>query len=326
MASPGAMNIPSPMERIQAMRGIQLFFREIKKNLPLYLMFLPGFLLLALFCYLPMFGVIVAFKNVNYVDGIWGSPFVGLENFKFLFSGPDAFLITRNTVLYNLVFTLVGVVLPVAFAIGLNELRQRRAAKVYQGILFVPYFISWVIVTYILYSFINPQYGFLNMSVFPALGIAPYNFYAEKAWWPFLFVFFNAWKYVGYNTVIYLAALTGISPEYYEAAAIDGAGKWKQATRVTLPHLRPMMTVLTILAAGRIFTADFGMFFNLPLNSGLLQSVTNVLDVYVYNTLVRTGDIGMSAAAGLYQGVIGCVLVVAANAFVKRLEAESALF
>lgn len=300
--------------------------KELYRHRSLYLMFLPGALLLFIFCYLPLPGIIIAFKDVNYVDGIFGSPFIGLKNFKFLFSGPDAFLITRNTILYNLVFMVVGVVLPVFFAIGLNELRNKRMAKLYQIIMFAPYFISWVIVTYILYGFINPEYGFVNNWLLPLLHIKPINIYAEKEFWPFILVFFNAWKYVGYNTVIYLSALTGISPEYYEAAAMDGAGKWKQAKCITIPLLRTMIIILTILAVGRIFTADFGMFFNLPLNSGLIQSTTNVIDVYVYNTLIRTGDIGMSAAAGLYQGLLGFIFIMAANTIVRKIDEESALF
>lgn len=302
------------------------FIKEIITNKVLYAFFLPGMILMLMFNYMPMFGIIIAFKDVNFRDGIFGSPWVGFKNFEFLFNGPDAFNITRNTIGYNLIFTILGVIIPVFFAITLNEIRGRRLAKFYQSSLFLPYFLSWVIVAYMVYALLNSQYGFINNTLFKLLGKEGLDWYSESAYWPFIFIFFNIWKYSGYGTVIYLAAITAIDPEYYEAASIDGAEKWQQIKHITIPFLKPMIIILTILSIGRIFTADFGMFFNLPLQSGILQPVTNVIDVYVYNTFMLTRDIGMSSAAGLYQSVMGFILIIISNYIVKKIDSENGIF
>jgi len=260
----------------------------------------------------------------NFMESEW----VGLKNFEFFFKTPDAFRITRNTVCYNLVFIFVGLVAAIALAIGLNELISKRLSKIFQTTFMLPYFLSWVVVSYIVYSFLNPESGIVNRMILPALGIEPISWYTELAPWPYLLVFLNLWKYTGYNSVVYLAALSGIDQELYEAASIDGAGKLKQIIHITLPHLVPVMTILTILSMGKIVQGDFGLFYfaTSQLGNGALKPVADVLDTYVYQTLMNTGDLGMSAAASLYQSVIGFILVLTTNLFVNKLNPDNALF
>ena len=256
-----------------------------KSNLPYLLMIMPGALLLFAFNYLPMAGILIAFKNmkffssnifVNFVNSEW----VGLDNFKFFFNTPDAFNITRNTVMYNLIFIVLGVIIPVVCAIALNELLNNKMAKFYQSAMLLPYFLSWVVVSYLLYAFLNPDYGVANNLLTHVFKASSVDWYTNLKAWPFLFCFLNAWKYSGYGTVIYLAAITGISNEYYEAAAIDGATKWQQIIKITIPNLRQIICVLTILALGRVFTGDFGLFFqsSMSLGEGLLKPVGDVID------------------------------------------------
>ena len=286
-----------------------------------------------IFNYLPMAGTLMSFKKMQFFsDNIFTnfmeSEWVGLKNFEFFFKTPDAFRITRNTVCYNLVFIFVGLVAAIALAIGLNELISKRLSKIFQTTFMLPYFLSWVVVSYIVYSFLNPESGIVNRMILPALGIEPISWYTELAPWPYLLVFLNLWKYTGYNSVVYLAALSGIDQELYEAASIDGAGKLKQIIHITLPHLVPVMTILTILSMGKIVQGDFGLFYfaTSQLGNGALKPVADVLDTYVYQTLMNTGDLGMSAAASLYQSVIGFILVLTTNLFVNKLNPDNALF
>ena len=280
-----------------------------------------------------MAGTLMSFKKMQFFsDNIFTnfmeSEWVGLKNFEFFFKTPDAFRITRNTVCYNLVFIFVGLVAAIALAIGLNELISKRLSKIFQTTFMLPYFLSWVVVSYIVYSFLNPESGIVNRMILPALGIEPISWYTELAPWPYLLVFLNLWKYTGYNSVVYLAALSGIDQELYEAASIDGAGKLKQIIHITLPHLVPVMTILTILSMGKIVQGDFGLFYfaTSQLGNGALKPVADVLDTYVYQTLMNTGDLGMSAAASLYQSVIGFILVLTTNLFVNKLNPDNALF
>lgn len=302
------------------------FVYEFKKNFPLFLMLLPGAVFLLVFSYLPMFGLIIAFKNVNYEVGLLRSPWAGLNNFKFLFGTPDAFIITRNTILYNIAFIILGTILSIACAIMINELRNKRMAKFYQSVMFLPYFLSWVVVSYMTFSLFSIDLGVLNRVVLPKLGIEQIQWYIEPKYWPFIIIFFNLWKYTGYNSVIYLSAITGIDNEYYEAALIDGASKWQQITKITIPLLTPLIIILTLLAVGRIFFADFGLFYQLPMNMGTLYDVTNVIDTYVYRALVSMGDIGMASAAGFYQAIVGFILVLTSNLIVRKIDKEKALF
>ena len=292
-----------------------------KKNLPLTMMALPGIILMILFKYLPLSGIVLAFKQYNIRDGIFGSAWNGLKNFEYLFRTKDAWIITRNTLGYNLLFIVLDLVLAVAMAIILNELHQKKAAKVYQTIFMAPYFLSWVVVSFVAYSLLSVDNGFINR----AFGLNV-TWYSEPRVWPFILIIFQVWKTLGYSTVMYLGSIVGISNDYYEAALMDGATKWQQIRYITLPSLKSMMIVLTILAIGKIFYADFGLFYQLPRNSGPLFPVTNVIDTYVYRALKENGNIGMSAAASLYQSLVGFVLVLVSNFIVRKIDKDSALF
>jgi len=289
-------------------------------------MVLPGLIYLLINNYLPMFGTVIAFKDFNYTDGLWGSAWSGLKNFQFLFATQDAYVITRNTLLYNAVFIVFNLALALTVALLLNEIRRRMLQSVYQSILLLPYLISFSIVGYLVYSFLSMEYGFINSVVLEKLGLPPISWYMEAKYWPFILVLVNAWKYIGYSSVIYLAAMTGINQEYYEAARIDGANRWKQMTRITLPLIKPVIIVMMLLLVGRIFYADFGLFYQVTLNTGILLPTTNVIDTYVYRALIQTGDVGMSSAAGLFQSVVGFLLVFSVNLLIRKFDKENALF
>jgi putative aldouronate transport system permease protein len=288
-------------------------------------MLLPGLVALAVFSYLPMFGVFIAFKNINYAKGFLGSPWVGFKNFEFFFRTPDAFRIMRNTVLYNLSFIVLDMVIPVTIAIMLDRIKRKSLGRVYQGVMFLPYFFSWIVISQLGFAFLSVDLGFINKAVLEPLGIAPVSWYTEAAYWPFIITFVHTWKYAGYNSVIYFAALAGIDPGYFEAAAIDGATGFQTIRRITLPLLAPTILVLTILAVGRIFFGEFGLFFQVTKNNGVLYQTTDVFETYVYRTLINIGNIGMSAAADLYKGVIGFVLVLITDRVVHRIDPEKSL-
>ncbi|HEY8422993.1 MAG TPA: ABC transporter permease subunit [Thermoclostridium sp.] len=306
------------------------FFHELKNNWQLFVMLIPGVIILIINNYIPMFGIVIAFKRYrfhgSFINSIIQSEWNGLKNFEFFFKTPYAFQITRNTILYNLAFIILGLVIPVAFAIMLNEITNKRTSKVYQSVMFLPYFLSWIIVSYLAYSFFSIENGFLNKTLLASLGINPVKWYFEPEYWPFILIFFQLWKYTGYNTVVYLAAISGIDNEYYEAAEIDGATKWHQIRYITIPLLRSLMIILTLLAVGRIFNADFGLFYHVPRNSGQLYPVTDVIDTYVYRALRNTNNISMAAAAGTYQAVVGCITVFTANFIVRKIDKDKALF
>ncbi len=295
-------------------------------NWALLSMMIPGSLALLVFSYLPMFGVIIAFKNINYSLGILGSPWVGFKNFEFLFKTPDAWTITRNVILYNLAFIVLGTISSVAVAIALDRMRNRKASRFYQAIMFLPYFLSWIVVSSLVFSFLSTDLGFFNKVLFPALGLKDVAWYIEPAVWPYIIVLVNLWRYTGYNSVIYLAAIAGIDPGYQEAAAIDGASTWQQIRHITIPLIMPVVIILTLLAIGRIFSGEFGLFFQVPMNMGPLYPTTNVIDTYVYRTLINMGDLGMSSAAGLYQSLVGFVLVLGTNLIVRKIDPDKALF
>lgn len=302
-------------------------WEEIWRKKALYIMVLPGLLLFLVNNYLPMFGTIIAFKNVNFVDGILGSPWVGLKNFEYLFASPQAFQITRNTILYNAVFIFLNLLIGVSFAIALNEILNRRLAKFYQATLFFPGLLSMVVISYLVYSLLSLDYGFFNKVLFPALGWEPINWYGETKYWPFILTIVNSWINMGYYSVLFLGSVVSVDPEYYEAAVVDGATKWQQITKITLPMLTPLIIIMLLLQVGRIFFGNFGLFFQVPRpNSGILFPVTQVIDTYVYRALVSTGDIGMAAAAGLYQSVVGFVLVFTVNMAVRRIDKDRAIF
>lgn len=306
------------------------FVRTLRENFIFLLMVLPGAVWLILFFYIPVFGNIVAFKDYHitgegFIDSVMKSKWVGFDNFKFLFSSKDAYIITRNTVLYNLGFIFLGLIVSVGIAIIFSELRSKRVVKVLQTSMLFPYFLSWVIISFFTDAFLNVDKGLVN-HILTSFGMKAINFYSELWIWPALLLFLGIWKGFGYSSVMYYATIMGIDPTYYEAATVDGASKWQRIRNITIPQLSSLITVLTILAVGNIFRADFGLFYQIPHNAGALYSVTNVIDVYVYNGLTKSGDIGMTAAAGLYQSVVGLVLVLISNIIARRIDKNAALF
>jgi len=292
----------------------------------LFLMLVPEMVYLFINNYMPMFGLTIAFKDINYAKGIWRSDWIGLKNFEFLFISKDAWRITRNTILYNGVFIVLNTVMAIGVAILLNEVRKKFLARFYQSVLLLPYLISMVIVGYLVLALLNLENGFMNKVILPAFGIDPISWYTKPEYWPYILTIVNLWKNIGYLCIIYLAAIVGIDPEYYEAATIDGATKWQQIRSITVPLLMPTIIILTLLAIGRIFYADFGLFYQVPLNSGPLQPTTDVIDTYVYRALITLGDIGMSSAAGFYQSLVGFVLVLVSNLIVRLKDKDQALF
>lgn len=316
----------SQIELSQLKSQIPRTAKRFRKNLPLFLMMLPGLVYLVINNYLPMFGLVIAFKNIDFRKGILGSDWAGLENFKYLFATSDAMLITRNTVLYNLVFISLGLVISVSFAIFLNEIKNRFFLRLYQSLIMLPALISMVLVAYLVYSALSSNSGFINKTVFPMLGIAPVAWYAEPKYWPYILTLVHIWKGTGMSCIIYLATIVGISPEYFEAARLDGANKWQQIRNITLPFLKPVIIMLLILSMGRIFSSDFGLFYQVPMNSGQLYNTTTTIDVYVFKGLIQLGDIGMSSAAGFYQSIVGFVLVIVSNTIIRKVERDSSLF
>lgn len=307
-------------------------FSKAKKTLMLLSMVAPGAIWLLLLRYLPMGGIILAFKNYKiypkdptFLNNLIHSKWVGLDNFKFLFTTGDSWVMIRNTLAYNIVFIILGVIIPVAFAVMMSELSKKFVAKTYQTLMFFPYFLSWVVVSYFLNAFIDAQYGLIPMAQ-RAAGETAVSWYTTPGPWPYIIVFANLWKNVGYSTVLYLAAITGIDQTQYEAAAIDGASKWQQILHVTLPNLRTMIAILFILNVGKIFNADFDLFWNVPMQNGALFSVTQVIDTYIYRVLMNTGNIGQSTAAGLLQNIVGFICIIGANAVVKKIDSDSTLF
>ena len=291
------------------------------------LMCLPALAVMAAFSYAPMAGIIVAFKNYRASDGIFGSAWVGFKNFEFLFTSGNAVRITWNTVYLNGLFIASTLIVALALALALNELQRtsRRAVGLYQSALFFPFFISYVIVSYFTYALFNTDTGILNRGL-QAAGAHAVVWYTEPKYWPFILVLVNLWKGVGFSVVIYLAGMLAIDRGYYEAAEIDGASKWQQARFITLPLLAPLITITVLLAVGRMFYADFGLFYFIPRDSSLLYPTTDVIDTFVFRALRSLGDFGMSAAAGLYQSVIGFLLVMFSNWVVRRYDPERALF
>ena len=307
-------------------------FSKYKKNLALLTMVAPTAIWLLLLRYLPMGGIVMAFKNYkvnprnpSFISNLISSKWVAFDNFKFLFMTDDAAIMFRNTLGYNIIFIILGVIIPVAFAIMLNELTKKYVAKAYQTLMFFPYFLSWVVVSYFLNAFLDAQYGMIT-AMQRAAGGEVTSWYTTMGPWPYILIFANMWKNVGYSTMLYLAAITGIDTSQYEAAAIDGASKWQQVLYVTIPHLRTMICILFIMNVGKIFNADFGLFYTVPMNNGALIPVTQVIDTYVYRMMMVTGDLSRSAAAGLLQNVLGFVCILTANTVVKKIDPDSSMF
>lgn len=298
---------------------------EIKRNKILIIMLLPAILYFIVFHYIPMVGTILAFKNYNFRDGIFGSPFVGFDNFKYFFLSGQALTVTKNTILYNLEFITVNTIMQMGIAILISELAGKYFKKITQTIMFLPYFISWVVVGIIAYNILNLDTGTIN-NILSNLGFEKINFYTSTDSWPFILVFASAWKNVGYGTVLYLAAIMGIDSEIYEAAKIDGANIFQRIFKITIPCLVPTLVILTLLAMGNIFRGDFQMFYQLVGNNGTLFDKTDVIDTFTFRSLISSGEVGMSAAAGLYQSVFCFITIMITNYIVKRYDEDYSLF
>jgi len=303
-------------------------------DVQLFLLSLPTAIWYFCFCYLPMFGIVIAFKNYKAAPGqgflynlFVNSKWVGFDNFTFLFKTNFAYTIFRNTIAYNVVFIILGVVVPVTLAIMISELYSKRLAKTAQTAMFLPHFLSWVVVGYFVFAFLSTDKGFVN-NLIRSLGGTPVRWYLEPRYWPFILVFLQMWKTVGYGMVVYLASINGIDGTLYEAAVIDGASKGQQVRFITLPQLRPIISIMFIMAVGRIFFSDFGLFYRAPQNSNSLKDVTQTLDVYVYNALFNSSmpQYNYASAAGLLQSVLGCITLLSANLIVKRIDEDSSFF
>ena len=298
----------------------------LKEYWPLYLMMLPALLYLLINNYIPMAGMVIAFKKLNFAKGIWASPWAGLKDFNFLFASKDAWIITRNTLLYNIAFILVNMVVGIAIAILITEIRNTKLKKIYQSAILLPFLMSMVILSYIVYALLSAENGLVNNSILPLFHIDPIQWYQKPKYWPAILIIANCWKGVGYGCLIYIASLIGIDPSFYEAARLDGASKWQEITKITLPSLVPTIITLLLLSIGRIFYSDFGLFYQVPMNSGVLFPTTNVIDTYVYRALIEQGNISMSSAAGVYQSLVGFCVVMLSNWIVRKVDKDQALF
>ena len=303
-------------------------------NVELFLLHLPTTIWYIVFCYAPIFGIIIAFKNFTVAPGrnflyslFINSPFTGLQNFRFLFNSSFFSTMIRNTLVYNIIFIILGVIIPVTLAIMINQLYSKRLAKVCQTMMFLPHFLSWVVIGYFVYAFLATDAGLFNR-VFVALGVGEpkHDWYGDVPFWRWFLVFLNQWKGMGYGMVVYLASISGIDGELYEAALIDGASKWKQTRYITIPLLRPIMSIMLILAIGSIFRSDFGLFYQATRDSGRLTSLTETIDVHVFKALLVVPNINISSSTSLLQSICGCIMIVLSNVAVKRIDPEAGLF
>lgn len=300
--------------------------KRIFKCWPLYTMLIPGMIYLIINNYLPMFGILIAFKKIDYSLGIFKSPWVGFSNFTYLLASNDAYIMFRNTILYNVAFIILGNVLALVVAIALDTVKNRAFRNVSQVIILIPNLLSTIIITYIVYAFLNEQHGFMNNTILAALHIDPISWYNTPGPWPIILTMVYLWMSIGYTSILYYSTLIGIDKTYYEAAVVDGASLWQQIFRITLPCMKKTIVILLILAVGRICYSDFGLFYQVPMHSGLLYPTTQTIDTFVYRALLEQNSIGRSSAAGLFQSVLGFVLVVTTNLIVRKVDEESSLF
>lgn len=305
--------------------GFQRFLKKLYKYRFYLLMLAPAVIHTLIFSYYPMTGVVMAFKKYNYAGGIWGSPWNGFKNFEFFFKSGQAGTVIRNTVLYNIAFILVGTVTQIAVAVFLTEIKSKRFRKVSQSMMFLPYFISWVIVGVMAFNIFSSDFGFINR-ILVALGFEKFPFYITPQAWPFIIIFFEMWKGVGYGSVMYLAAIMGIDTSIYEAADLDGANVFQRIFHITIPSIMPTVVILFLMSVGRIFKGNFDMFYNLIHNNGVLFDYTDVIDTLAFRALITSNDFGMSAAIGLFQSVLCFITVMIANKLVKMYDPEYSLF
>lgn len=301
--------------------------RWTRDDVELTLLAAPTVIWYLLFSFIPMFGIIIAFKNFridgNFIQSVLNSSWCGFENFRFMFESQDAWIVLRNTLGYNIIFIILGIVVPVTMALMIGQLHSARLGKIYQTAMFMPYFLSWVVVAAIVWGFLSYDKGLVN-NLIQNNGGDPLNWYMLKGPWPFLLIFLNVWKGLGYGMVVYLATITGIDSTYYEAAVIDGATKWQQVKYITLPIMKTVIVIMFIMSVGRIFYSDFGLFYQVPHDSNSLHSVTYTLDVMVYKML-KSATIGMASAAAFFQSAMGCITILAANWIVRRVDPDSAM-
>lgn len=302
-----------------------------RDDMELTLLALPTFIWYLVFSFLPMIGILIAFKDFRmmpgkgFIENLIQSKWVGFTNFEFLFKTPDAMVIIRNTVLYNIVFIILGTIVPVALAIAITQLYNQKLAKACQTAMFLPHFLSWVVVSYFLFAFLSYDKGIVNQ-IIVSMGGKPIQWYMQDQYWPYILVFMQVWKTVGYGMIVYLASIAGIDQTYYEAALIDGAGKWQQIKYITLPLIKPIIIIMFIMAVGKIFNSDFGLFYQVPKNAGALFNTTATIDTYVYKAIEGTGSMAMSSAAAFFQSVIGFITILTANTIVKKIDGETGLF
>lgn len=309
------MKIWSPLKS----EGISLW-----RSKSLFLLSMPALIIIFVFYYMPMFGIVIAFKDINYAKGIWGSDWSGWDNFKFFFQSQDALRITWNTIFLNSIFIAIGIFCAVIIGLLMAEL-GRRWVRMFQTVLFFPYFLSWVVVGFVTYILLNPAYGVVNTAL-EWMNLTPIDWYSQPGYWPLILTLTYLWKNVGYTAIIFFTGLISIDTSFYEAASIDGATRFQQIRKISIPLIMPLITLLIILNVGRIFYSDFGLFYFIPRDVGMLQPTTDVVDTYVFRSLRVTGDIGMASAASLYQAIVGFVLVLATNLIVRKFNRENALF
>ncbi len=304
-------------------RGFHILYRN-KVLCPLDFMIMPGCIYFLINNYFPLVGIFIAFKKVDYSVGIMNSDWVGFDNFKYLFSSSDAWIMTRNTILYNVAFIIIGTIMGIIVGIFLSEVFSKKLQKLYQTTILLPQLISIIIIAYIVFAFLSNEAGLINKGILGDENAI--NFYNTKAYWPFILIFVNVWKGLGYNSIIYLSAIVGIDKSLYEAAYVDGANRWQQITRITVPLLKPTIITLCTMQIGRIFYSDFGLFYQVPMDSGALYAVTQTIDTYVYRSLLQLNNIAMASAASAYQSVVGFIVVLAANGIVRKVDNENAMF
>ena len=303
-----------------------------KDDTELSILALPTTIWYALFCYLPMFGIVLAFKKYKIVDAtrsfvynVIHSQWAGFNNFLYFLRLNDFPMILRNTILYNVVFIILDIVIPVSLAIMINNIYSKKMSKTYQTLMFMPHFMSWVVIAYFIYAFLVTDKGLLN-GIIRACGGTNIDWYNEPKYWPFILTFMHIWKTMGYSMVVYLASITGIDTSLYEAAVLDGASKFQQARYITLPSLRPMIIMMFILAVGRIFSSDFGLFYQATRGAGVpLNTVATTFDVKIFQMVTTSADQGRNAAASMFQSIIGCITILTANAIVRKVDKASAL-